>query len=516
MPYSHYHDFSFHTHHQRPKGGRHYRAVRRGQRPWRIGFILVLVVVAVWVALEMGVRDRLETALTAAGQSATDESGREALGREPEAEAKQTGHGVAGGFTAPATAPPMTPTAIPPPEPTPTSLVTAGVPRGGPAPTSPSPRVPFPTPAHPLMAAPVPVPAVHPSATVEPTTTLPPHQRHIEEKDYMLALINSERRKAGVNPVVLGTNNAAQLHAESSLADCVSSHWGTDGLKPYMRYSLAGGYQSNGENGHGLDYCFKSRDGYTPIASIREEILDAMAGWMKSPGHRDNILDPMHRKVNLGIAWDRYNEVMFQHFEGDYVEYDEIPTISGGILALAGRTRNGVRFNNADDLSVQVHYDPPPHPLTAGQVSRTYCYDNGLILASLREPLSGGWSWPTDQYTKTSHACPSPYEVPVDAPVARSYQEAHRLWQEAYNGSKAGPLEKTVTVEWITADQWTAIGDVFSVRANLKRILDENGAGVYTVTIWGRDLIGEDTVISEYSIFHGTTPPDTYDPAQWE
>ena len=81
-----------------------------------------------------------------------------------------------------------------------------------------------------------------------------------EEKDYMLALINSERRKAGVNPVVLGTNNAAQLHAESSLADCVSSHWGTDGLKPYMRYSLAGGYQSNGENGHGLDYCIKSSE----------------------------------------------------------------------------------------------------------------------------------------------------------------------------------------------------------------------------------------------------------------
>ena len=510
MPYSHYHDFSFHTHHQRPKGGRHYTAIRRRQRPWRIGFILVLVVVAIWVALEMGVRDRLETALRPARQSATDESVRDGRSREPGAEAKQTGHEVAGGFTAPATALQVMPTPIPPPETPPVYPVTAGT-----APTSPSPRSPLPTPAHPLMAEPVPVPAVNPSAAVEPISTLPPHQRHIEEKDYMLALINSERRKAGVNPVVLGTNNAAQLHAESSLADCVSSHWGTDGLKPYMRYSLAGGYQSNGENGHGLDYCFKSRDGYTPIASIRKEIMDAMAGWMKSPGHQENILDPTHRKVNLGIAWDRYNEVMFQHFEGDYVEYDEIPTISDGILALAGRTRNGVRFNNADDLNVQVHYDPPPHPLTAGQVSRTYCYDNGLILASLREPLSGGWSWPTDQYTKTSQACPSPYDVPSDAQAARSYQEAHRLWQEAYNGSKAGPLEKTVTVEWITADQWTAIGDVFSVRANLKRILDEHGAGVYTVTIWGRDLIGEDTVISEYSIFHGTTPPDTYDPAPW-
>ncbi|MXY47079.1 MAG: CAP domain-containing protein [Chloroflexi bacterium] len=44
------------------------------------------------------------------------------------------------------------------------------------------------------------------------------------EKQYMLALINAERKKAGVSPVELGDNIAAQLHAESSLANCFSSH----------------------------------------------------------------------------------------------------------------------------------------------------------------------------------------------------------------------------------------------------------------------------------------------------
>ena len=39
-PYAHYHNWSFHTHHNRPKGGNHYRAVRRRQRPWRIGFFV--------------------------------------------------------------------------------------------------------------------------------------------------------------------------------------------------------------------------------------------------------------------------------------------------------------------------------------------------------------------------------------------------------------------------------------------------------------------------------------------
>ena len=73
----------------------------------------------------------------------------------------------------------------------------------------------------------------------------------LEQKQYMLELINGERTKAGVPMVALGENVAAQLHAEEALAGCYASHWGADGLKPYMRYSLAGGYQSNGENGSG-------------------------------------------------------------------------------------------------------------------------------------------------------------------------------------------------------------------------------------------------------------------------
>ena len=33
--------------------------------------------------------------------------------------------------------------------------------------------------------------------------------------------------------MVMGTNNVAQIQADQLLEDCVSSHWGTDGLKPY-------------------------------------------------------------------------------------------------------------------------------------------------------------------------------------------------------------------------------------------------------------------------------------------
>ena len=333
-------------------------------------------------------------------------------------------------------------------------------------------------------------------------------------KRYMLHLINDERARAGSGPVVLGDNIAAQLHAESSLANCFSSHWGVDGLKPYMRYSLAGGQQSNGENVSGLDYCIKASDRYRAIGSIEQEVRDAMEGWMDSPGHRRNILDPWHKKVNIGLAWDTYNTSAIQHFEGDYVEYDHLPTIENGILTMSGTTRNGAGFSDERDLGVQIYYDRPPHTLTRGQVSRTYCSDSGLQIAALRRPLPPNWFYDEDDFTKTYEQCPDPYEVPADAPAPRSPAEAHAFWEAAYQASQLRP-ELPIIVPWITALEWTASADAFAVRADISDLLAIHGDGVYSIKVWGV-IAGDDVVISEYSIFHGVTPPDTYDPGRYD
>ena len=356
-----------------------------------------------------------------------------------------------------------------------------------------------------------PIPTVTPKPTItkQDKTVVSPHLRHIEAKRYMLELINAERKKAGVGIVALSENIAAQLHADAALADCFSSHWGVDGLKPYMRYSLAGGYQSNGENGSGLDYCVKASDGYRANGPIEQEIRETMDGWMSSLGHRRNLLDPQHKKVNIGIAWDRYNTVMYQHFEGDYVEYDRRPSIANGVLSLSGNTKTGARFDQKRDLGVQIYYDPPPHELTRGQVARTYCYDSGRQVAGLREPLTGGYYWPTHEFTTTYDPCPSPYDVPADAPAPRSPAEAHQVWQQAYNASQSRESE-SITVPWITASHWTASGTTFSLKADISQILDEHGGGVYSLLVWGK-IGGADAVISQYSIFHGINPPETYD-----
>ena len=319
----------------------------------------------------------------------------------------------------------------------------------------------------------------------------------------MLTLINAERTQAGLNPVVLGDNVAAQLHAEAGLEGCFSSHWGLDGLKPYMRYSLAGGYQSNAENGHGIDYCVKASDRHQPLANVQLAIREAMEGWMDSPGHRDNILRPPHKKVNIGLAWDRYNFVAIQHFEGDYVEYDRLPSIENGVLSMAGIVKNGVTFEGDRGLDVHIDYDPPPHSLTVGQVARTYCYDNGVPIASLREPLSGGRYWPEDEYTTPYKPCPDPYAVPVDAPTPDSYTKALEFWQTAYDASQ-NRRALSIVVPWITAQEWTAKGESFSVKADIGELLAQHGEGVYTLTVQGR-IDGEYLTISKYSIFYEGT-----------
>ena len=114
-----------------------------------------------------------------------------------------------------------------------------------------------------------------------------------------------------------------------------------------------------------------------------------MKGLMQSPGHRRTILLPSYKKVNIGLAWDRYNFKAIQHFEGDHVQYDHLPVIENSALVMSGTVKNGVTFTDEDDLGVQVFYDPPTHTLTLGQVARTYCYSSGLQIAALRPPLTG-------------------------------------------------------------------------------------------------------------------------------
>ena len=138
----------------------------------------------------------------------------------------------------------------------------------------------------------------------------------------------------------------------------------------------------------------------------------------------------------------------------------------------------------AGSIPLPINYDPPPHDLTRGQVSRTYCYDSGQPVAFLRRPLSSGVRYSSDAASVVTEFCPDPYDISPDAFAPSSPTIAHTHWQDAYSKSQRLGSSR-ISVPTITASKWRVSRDGFSIEADLSSILDTYGPGVYTVSLWG-------------------------------
>ena len=339
-----------------------------------------------------------------------------------------------------------------------------------------------------------------------------------DERSLALTLVNEARVSAGSPPVVLGDNPAAQAHAESMAENCFLSHWGLDGLKPYMRYALAGGVQVNGENASGPLLCpdWLPRI-YAPGvagsgAAVREAVSDTVSGFLESPGHRDTMLDPSYRRVSLGIAWTGSTFTMVQQFEGDYVEFTVGPFVRDGVLEMAGRVRNGFRFGRDLDLVVFLFYDPPVRALGRGQLSRTYCYGSGDLVAAFAPGPAFGlwesdrvWTYRGAGESGEDGGCPDPYLMDPGLLAPDTLGEARGLFdrareQSSYRHREEFPVPVDGAVHWMTRD------DEFRVGVDLVSYLDELGPGVYTLSLWGL-ADGEMRPFAERSLFYYGVEP---------
>lgn len=109
------------------------------------------------------------------------------------------------------------------------------------------------------------------------------------EENQILALVNSEREKDGLDPLVLNEtlNQVAQAHADYMKDTGDFEHVSKDGISPFDRMDAAGyEYKSAGEN----------------IAWGQESPEEVMQDWMDSPGHRENILRDNFEELGIGIA----------------------------------------------------------------------------------------------------------------------------------------------------------------------------------------------------------------------
>ena len=403
----------------------------------------------------------------------------------------------------PTSTPTPTPTLAPADTPAPTATVTP-VPTATPEPTFTP--IPTPTATRPPTATPTlrPTSTPAPTATPKPTPT-PPHSVDTL-RVLMLEVINDERRAAGSTAVALGNNGAAQVHADHLLENCITGHWALDGTTAEMRYALAGGQQINGENVSGINYCIQPWENFTRIVNPAQPLQRSMRGLMDSPGHRATILKPEYWKVNLGIAWDDYNMVVVQQFEGDYVRFSQVPHLQSSSLVMEGSTINGATATNGQGkFKVDIYYHPIS-PLTAGQVSRAYCLDLGEYIATLIEPAPQGYSYnQTQGVIQEFRRCLSPYDFKWIIPPW-SYQAAHKIFEEAKAKSQ---YTSWAAIQWVIADDWTVSAKDFRVSANIADALEAKKEGVYRVVLWG-SIDGSPAMIAEYPVFYRVDPPTTY------
>jgi hypothetical protein len=165
------------------------------------------------------------------------------------------------------------------------------------------------------------------------------------------------------------------------------SHWGTNGLKPYMRYTLAGGINYEAENSAYHGWYDTSQDPDRYIIIDPKEVLkqlqynmmfdDADSNW----GHRATILNKLSKIVNIGIDFDKHRLALVQQFEGDYIVFTQLPAIVNGRLYLAGS------FNMGTLYSLHIYYDSLPEPLTQQQLlEKPRSYDTGEEIGYVLPP----------------------------------------------------------------------------------------------------------------------------------
>jgi uncharacterized protein YkwD/uncharacterized membrane protein required for colicin V production len=103
----------------------------------------------------------------------------------------------------------------------------------------------------------------------------------------MLTLVNNERARRGIGPLVAdtGLKAVARAHAADMFERGYFSHYTPEGLDPFDRMHAAGiVYHAAGEN-----------------LALAQTLSIAHTGLMHSPGHRANILNPTFHRVGIAV-----------------------------------------------------------------------------------------------------------------------------------------------------------------------------------------------------------------------
>jgi len=212
---------------------------------------------------------------------------------------------------------------------------------------------------------------------------------------HVLDRINKDRVDFGLHPVELSSNQAAQIHAEDVFRTKQISHWTTEGEKPYMtytRYDGKGSVQQNvaiaGFNSEQYDECMTNVlvkcEKIEPLSTIDQLQNEMMYNDKEccNDGHKNNILDPHHTHVSIGIVYDQYYLALVQNFENDYgLDID----VDDNEVEISGKLLEGQLDH------VAIYYDEMPTPTVYEQNKDLLSYSTGELVAVVVRPLPPGY-----------------------------------------------------------------------------------------------------------------------------
>ncbi len=122
-------------------------------------------------------------------------------------------------------------------------------------------------------------------------------------EQYMLELVNAERKKVGAQPLAFDgdLNEAADAHSKWMIAADKFAHEGIGDGDPGDRIKAAG-YVLSGSWTWGENIAWMSMN----AGALNDEVLQLHKNLMNSPGHKANILKVAFREIGIGIQTGDY------------------------------------------------------------------------------------------------------------------------------------------------------------------------------------------------------------------
>ena len=221
----------------------------------------------------------------------------------------------------------------------------------------------------------------------------------------LLDLVNSERSLAGATRLKLDdlACKVANEHALDMVKGDFLSHWGSDGLKPYQRYSFAGGSDASEENvSAAANIASVTPKGVN--ADLREMHAKMHAETPPNDGHRRTILAPKHTHVGFGIALKGHSLRLAEIYLARYLEIKSVAREAPrkATVVFTGHLLNPKHFL----VEVDVFYEPLPNTLEAVwlRTPRPYSLPDEYVALRPKVPLgttyqdgsTGDYEWSRD------------------------------------------------------------------------------------------------------------------------